>query len=225
MKVPLYDREIDLGPKPSGLCVKRWSGAGRYAPEAETVAWIESLPSGSVFFDVGASVGTHAVRASLRGLEVHAFEPQQRWASELSAIITRNNLSVRVCEVALSDYPGTGMLVPGRSTHTFTPERRKHQKGGITATTIDEYAKAVAAPDYIKLDVDGNELDVLMGAVETLPNVRGLLVEVDPQAGENAHIPAFLVGYGFKYDYEQYERDRIPSGKYAGTANVIFWRE
>lgn len=220
MKVLLYGRQIDLGPTPSRHCLRRW--LGQLAPEPETIAWIESLPPHGVFFDIGASVGTHAVRAALRGLSVHTFEAEPVRAQELAAIVTRNRLPIRTNPVPLHRRAEMGKLVSGPGKRSFFAD----PAGRLQAITVDIYARKIACPDYIKLDVDGNELGILQGAVKTLPNVKSLLVEVDPNAGlgNNGTIPEFLAGYGFRFDPEQVARCRIPSGKFAGAANYIFWR-
>ena len=44
--------------------------------EPETLDWIDQIPSGSVFWDIGANVGLSSCYATMtRGCKVFAFEP------------------------------------------------------------------------------------------------------------------------------------------------------
>ena len=56
-------------------------------------------------------------------------------------------------------------------------------KQGMIGLTIDEFTEnyGAPAPHYIKMDVDGNEDKIIMGAERTLsqPTVRSVLIEVD----------------------------------------------
>jgi len=45
----------------------------------------------------------------------------------------------------------------------------------VATSTIDSCARKNGAPDCIKLDVEGSELDVLQGAKDTLTNSKPLL--------------------------------------------------
>lgn len=49
----------------------------------------------------------------------------------------------------------------------------------VETISIDEIVKATnLVPTFLKIDVEGAELEVLQGAKETLKNVRGLMVEI-----------------------------------------------
>lgn len=218
MIVELYGRKIDIGEHPSKVCAKRWTG--QLSPEPETVAWIESLPSGGNFFDIGANVGTFSVRAKLRGLKVFAFEPQEDNWRELQGIIARNGLAIEAYKMALYRDVSWGTLARGRSCDTF-----KQGPGSLISTTLDNFVRAFnIKPDYIKLDVDGNEYDILLGAVVTLPTVSSLLVEIDPMIADHAAIPGLLAEFGFRFDPKQVASCQVQEGKYKGMANYVFFR-
>lgn len=55
----------------------------------------------------------------------------------------------------------------------------------VDLVTLDSYVSQNGlSPDFLKIDVEGHEHDVLMGAAETLRHVRALMVEVAFQGNE-----------------------------------------
>ena len=221
MEIRLYDRTIDLGPAPSKLAVKRWTGV--MSPEPETVAWIESLPQKKMFFDIGASVGTHAIRASLCGLFVRAFEPLELVYDELFGTVSRNDLPILCSKLAFHSTYTHGCMTRGRSTATFEPKGFVGQPS--FSTTLDRYcSEHFYDPDYIKLDVDGNEEAIIRGGEEVLRrgNVKSMLIEVDPVVSPN--LVGMMKELGYRYDQAQVDACMITVGKYAGTANYIFYK-
>ncbi len=81
-------------------------------------------------------------------------------------------------------------------------------------------------PNHIKIDVDGNEAEIIYGFNATFRTaaVKSVLIEIDPQVKGHTDIPKVMKGYGFKYDPEQVEACRIKDGKYRDMANHIFYR-
>lgn len=219
MEFLLYDRVIDLGSNPSKIAIQRW--AGKMSPEPETVAWIESLSVGATFFDIGASVGTHAIRAAVLGLRVTAFEPHEASWQELVVTVTRNQLLITCSNYALSNTFAEGRLAPGRSKYSFyTTYVPGYQH--VEAITLDWWCEQHGYPDYVKLDVDGNEPQIIEGGEVTFGQVKSALIEVDPVV--NPHIPQMMKRLGFTFDQAQVDSCMIRDGKYKGTANYIFNR-
>jgi len=70
-------------------------------------------------------------------------------------------------------------------------------------------------PGYLKIDVDGLELDVLKGAVNTLPNVKSILIEVDRDfLQQKEGVESLLKLNGFKLASETLDTQ--------GTSNQIW---
>jgi FkbM family methyltransferase len=141
------------------------------------------LPSGGLFFDVGANVGLVTFQVAHRRPDVRivAFEPNPPAvvACERNRQLCANRL-VTVMATAVTDRVGTitfaapcADLGAGRA---FAP-------GGIEVptTTLDDYcsSRSIDRIDVVKVDVEGSEAKVLAGARRLLASgmIRMLIVE------------------------------------------------
>lgn len=156
---------------------------GGYIDPAE-LALIDGLPNGEVVvFDVGANVGefTEAVLERRGEAHVYAFDPNPDCRSELFARFS-----------SPSPPPLRGIVVLGglsdkaerREFHTDAPTsqlgtffpRDAVPMGTHYSVTTDTIANVVAEYripriDYLKLDCEGSELDVLRGAAGVLDRI------------------------------------------------------
>jgi FkbM family methyltransferase len=130
---------------------------------------------GDVVLDLGAYVGMFSYRASLLVGEdgmVVAVEPDDnnmklllRNVAGLSNIIT--------VESAVGETNGTTALyISPKTTCHNTVNKESGRESLARITTIDTLAKTLKLShvDYIKIDVEGAELEALRGAVDTLTN-------------------------------------------------------
>ena len=148
---------------------------------------------GDTFFDVGANIGTVTIPVAMTGAECLAFEPEPANAARLAENAELNLLgNVTVIEAAMWSEPGTvalrvdGAEGAGRSRVVETGDDAAIE---VPAATIDQVAGGGAsAPDLLKVDVEGAELEVLRGAQRTLAagRVREVFVETHPPALERA---------------------------------------
>lgn len=164
--------------------------------EPETLTWIDSIPEGSVLWDIGANVGTYAIYAAkARNCRVYAFEPSVFNLELLARNIDLNQLQDRVTIVplALSDRLGVNSFKMttttwGGALSTFGEDFDHY---GMALKEIFEYEAlgmssddavslvGIPQPDYLKVDVDGIEHLILKGARETLSRVKGVLIEIN----------------------------------------------
>jgi len=173
----------------------------------------EALRPGHVFFDIGANVGFFSlVAARLVGPSgcVYAFEPVARIARCVEAHAVRNRYPwIHVVEAAVGDVPGTAPLFlsehPGGATLSPGDAEDTSASVSISVVSIDSLVAtgAVPAPDVVKIDVEGAELDVLRGMVETLDRVRPVVVcevdapERDAVAEKAVRVTRFLEHAGY----------------------------
>lgn len=146
-------------------------------------------PSFGLALDIGAHVGAVAVYLARKFERVIAFEPVPSTFEFLQlntadiANITAMNVAIgpKAGEVYLSHYPRHGQLshVDGGLDTDSTS-----RIGPIPAQTID--SMELADVSFIKIDVEGFELPVLEGAVETIRRCRPLML-VEQNGNEELH--------------------------------------
>src|SRR4029077_12450113 len=120
--------------------------------------WLRSLVhpfKGELFVDVGAHVGTWALRATRSFQKVVAFEPNPTANKILRTNVKLNKIAnVVVIEVAISNAAGE-MPVANKS------QKGKNGEFLVPLRTLDSFK---LKPSVIKIDTEGNELPVLQGA-------------------------------------------------------------
>jgi len=208
--------------------------------EPDTVAWIEKMGEGDVLFDVGANIGQYAMLAAKRGVFVHAFEPE----SQNFALLCRNvavnelNKNLRVWPIALADQPGlhtfyVQSLIPGNSCNTLgqktdynlKPKDNWGFEQGCGAMTLDFFADTFGPPTHIKLDVDGLEHKVLLGAIRHMKNVKSVLVETNYNLPEHQIFDLYMQEHGLFPDEETAERAKRTEGAFKDIGNRIYYRK
>ena len=140
------------------------------------------LSLGDVYYDIGANIGIHALPGAVmvgeEGLVV-AFEPDAANFHRLLENADKNHLNnVIAFGVALgstnqisSFYRHTNRT--GEGGHSLI--KRDSQMGGmnrIPQTRLDDLVAlwGLPIPQYVKIDVEGTELDVIDGMRDTLSN-------------------------------------------------------
>ncbi|HFE64458.1 MAG TPA: FkbM family methyltransferase [Caldithrix sp.] len=131
----------------------------------------------SIIFDVGANQGSYArMIINLSDMmQIYAFEPHPRTYQILAKEAERYNF--KSYNIGLSDKPGTLELFDHRnqdgSTHAtlYKDVIKRIHKDQVTEhkvrlTTIDHFMDEHQVPqiDLLKIDTEGNELNVLKGA-------------------------------------------------------------
>jgi FkbM family methyltransferase len=143
-------------------------------PTKEEIFWRELPLNGLTVYDVGAFHGILTMFFASHGAQVIAYEPNETNHARLIANIGLNKLAnVRVRKLGVGAAPGPGTL-------RFAPEMAGggsldakaigpvSQSVEITTLDRDIAAASLPAPDLIKIDIEGWELEALEGARATL---------------------------------------------------------
>lgn len=138
------------------------------------------LKPGNIVFDVGASTGnwTREVLAHHPNAEIHLFEPRlqayrnliQNLSTEIQlGKIIANNFAVATSEEIKTFYNYENNPELSTFYRRFNAEKphkiQPPQEIPILTTSIDSYCKrlGIKRVDFIKIDVEGSDLDVLHG--------------------------------------------------------------
>jgi FkbM family methyltransferase len=144
----------------------------RYEPEV-TEAVEKYCRSGFTVLDIGANIGAHALRIAKRVGEagrVYAFEPTDYAYQKLVKNISLNPLrNIHPLQIALADSNRKGQHIQFRSSWP-TRGSPKVRESIVDFVRLDERI------DVIKLDVDGNEYPVIMGAKSVLATNRPIMI-------------------------------------------------
>ncbi|MGP9813769.1 FkbM family methyltransferase [Rhodopseudomonas sp. NSM] len=138
--------------------------------EQELMVLDRIVPEGAVTVDVGANCGLYTRKLARLSRKVHAFEPSRKMADLLRRTSAPN---VSVHEIALSDRSGEAdLIVPkdddqliyglaslesGSAAQGRTTVAMKVATARLDAVVEDDVA-------FVKIDVEGHELNVLEGA-------------------------------------------------------------
>ena len=163
--------------------------------EKDTILWIDKFGSSkNIFFDVGSNIGVYSLYyASLYGAKVFAFEPQYDNATLLSRNLKLNNLQNYVTIIPNPLYKNNKIDFLFSSSNneaasastTFIKKNiyisKNFDKKLTMSYSIDFLVKnnLIPQPNIIKIDVDGNELDVIKGARKTIneKKCKSILIE------------------------------------------------
>jgi FkbM family methyltransferase len=152
-----------------------WTPALLSGPHTrEEMFWRDQPLGGLVVYDVGAFHGILTLFFASRAARVVAYEPNQMNHARLIENIRLNNLSnVEVRKLALGSQARSGTLLYDPSMAgggSLNPDAAVQVSQPVEITTLDYdiTVNALPAPDFIKIDVEGWELEALRGAQATL---------------------------------------------------------
>jgi len=148
---------------------------GHYEKEVESVL-SELITKETTFIDAGANVGYFTVLSSKSAKEVYAFEPAPAVFERLSRNVALNGLgNVRALQLALSKERGRLRLFESKISpgHDSTVKRFEHDRSILVdAVSLDEVVDPSVRDVVMKVDVEGSEMDVLLGALGLIRSGR-----------------------------------------------------
>lgn len=166
-----------------------------------------------VVFDVGANIGQSAL-SYLREFpqaQIYSFEPVAATYRELAAA-AKPFPRIHAYNLGMGRQPGKAVIQvnPVSSTSSIVRKRPEDQPESINIETIAGFADAhhIECIDFLKVDTEGYDIEVLLGAERLLrmQQVHFIMVECEPVARlqtEHAFVDftslvKFLSGFGYQ---------------------------
>jgi FkbM family methyltransferase len=163
--------EFDLSKNHDAFVYDHLLRFGGYEREVESTL-SELVTKETTFIDVGANLGYFTIFCSRLAQEVYAFEPVPAEFERLSKNIGLNNLkNVRAFQCAVSKERTRLRFFESKISdgHDSTVRRFEHDRSiFVDAVTLDETVEPSARNVVMKVDAEGSEMDVLLGAMKLI---------------------------------------------------------
>jgi len=132
------------------------------------------LLKGSVLYDIGAYAGFFSLLGCKKGATVYAFEPEAHNLELLREHLKKNKCNATVMDFAVSDRDGTEKF----EMHESRTSHHLSEKGNIEVRcrSIDSLVKEIPPPTVIKIDAEGAERKILIGAKETITKYKPIIL-------------------------------------------------
>ena len=176
---------------------------GEYS-EGEVEVFRQLVQEGHVVLDVGANLGAHtlffATTVGRKGA-VLAFEPQRLLFQTLCANMALNSLTNVFCHhLAVGAEHGTATVPPldAYSTQNFGRMSLLESTVGASIEKITLDSLNLPRCNFLKIDVEGMELDVLRGARQTIERHKPILYVEDDRPDHSAELSRYIDALGYR---------------------------
>ena len=200
-----------------------------FSKEIDTLEWIEKYgDKNKIFFDVGANMGVYSLfYAATFKSKVYSFEPSFRNLDLLAKNIVLNNLANYISVISNPVFDretfnnfSQSKNIAGLAEATFAKKKEREEnefsrfdeKGSSYNTlsvSLDKLFedKLIQKPSLIKIDVDGNEIEVIKGAKKIIESDTCISVLVETRSDTSKIIEKILQDSGYKRDFQMDSKD------------------
>lgn len=192
-----------------------------FTKEPDTLKWLDQNGSNTkILYDIGANVGIYSLYYSKKFNSLsYIFEPSFLNLNLIQNNLLLNNLEKKVTIIPNPVFSKTVISklyqlrrVAGDAVTTFDDSKvfkkmlEKSKKNNlpsinqILSLSIDDLVNnnILKKPDLIKIDVDGNEIDVLKGCKNTLKNNKKISILIEIRKETYSLASSILKEIGFK---------------------------
>jgi FkbM family methyltransferase len=196
----------------------------------------EILPENGIFFDIGSNIGVYSLNLCRKAKEVYAFEATKATYQLLQETINENFIqNIHLCLTAIHNidkeevkiYVGDSLNIGGNSMYSGNCVANI-----VQTITVDTFVKEndISRIDFIKIDIEGNELNALQGAEKSIKKFRPIIMcEINPllnnAAGYTANNLYELLVHELRYKPKKLQRNKftkIRKREFASCQQNIF---
>ena len=194
-----------------------------FSKEPDTLKWMsDNGKQNKVLFDIGANVGLYSLYYAKKfNGKVYAFEPSIRNIDLLTRNIKLNGLNSKISVFSnpltnknkigeFFQYDLTAGLAGATFDSNFTKKKiieesnfkeKKTSSFSTYGLSLDNLFKnkILPAPDLIKIDVDGNEFEILQGFGKVLSLRKKMHILIEIRKNTYKKVNNFLRKYKFKF--------------------------
>jgi len=171
----------------------------------------QHLGKDKIFLDIGANIGQHSLYASYLCKRVYSFEPIKRLYDQFNKSIVKNNiLNITTYNYALGSSKKDLPIYSNESNMAGSSVLVRDNKNflqNVKILRLDDVYKEIGIDgvDMMKIDVEGYELEVLLGAENFIKKYSPkILMEFSPYFYKKVDISipnriiALLIGVGYE---------------------------
>lgn len=171
---------------------------GDFEPDS-VKAWIEQAKKGGVMIDVGAYTGLYSILAAkITNDEVVAFEPNKKCYDRMWANIHNAGMVISGYPYAVGAEEGMVSMDNTEGRPRLTSAGKVKEGGDIPMVKLDDLSP-VDPVTAIKIDVEGYELDVLVGASAILERCAPMVIAEALDSNAEKALIDYMAGYGYEY--------------------------
>lgn len=191
--------------------IQKWIVATKYFFERNELGNLQRyIRKGDVCLDIGANIGNHSIYYAkiCHASKIFAFEPVQSTFSTLQKNIELNHLEncIEACDFGLSDRTKSASIVHFDEQNIGSTKLAENNDGDLKLASLDDI-KFSCNIDFVKIDVEGMEYDLLRGAKQFFSQQRPVVfVEIWDEHFEK--VDSLLQEYGYRIF------EKRPAGNY-----------
>ncbi len=174
-----------------------WRGKTLLNKEPDTIKWIDGFEKDDIFWDIGANIGCYTLYAAHNSIQTIAFEPSPMNYAVLVKNIEINKLDEKASAFPIAVSANTEIAhlnmktTDAATAHSSFGENRDQYgqrlkssfKLSMMGYAIDDLIEnfKLQVPNHIKIDIDGLEDHVILGARKTLQDqqLKSMLIELN----------------------------------------------
>ena len=154
----------------------------------------------AVILDIGANIGNHSIYWAVKSdaKKIYSFEPVKETFKILKKNVEINELrnKIKIFNIGLSDQKIGGSISFFDSSNIGGTNIKQDPNGSLLLDKLDNIKIEEDTVDFVKIDVEGHELQVLQGGRETLLKYKpAIFVETDDN-----RVHKYLTDLGYRLE-------------------------